>query len=268
MIAQTPDILKRIIKRKHEEIKASINRISFARMIEFAKLGDKPRGFYNALKVKTANKENAVIAEIKKASPSKGVLRENFNPIEIAKSYEKGGAGCLSILTDRDFFQGEHQYLTKARAVVSLPVIRKDFIVNPYQVYESRAMNADCILLIASCLSDNELITLSDLAKSLGMDVLVEVHDIQELQRALKLNLPMIGINNRNLRTFEVSLQTTINLLSEIDSNKLIITESGILSGEDVTLMNKNNVYGFLVGEVFMRHDSPGQKLKEFFYEN
>ena len=235
--------------------------------MEHANFGDKPRGFYSALAAKAERGESAVIAEIKKASPSKGVLRENFNPVEIAKSYEQGGACCLSILTDRDFFQGDPQYLIKARAAVSLPVIRKDFIVRPYQVYEARAMSADCILLIVSCLGDNELLTLYDLATSLGMDVLVEVHDLAELKRALTLDLPMVGINNRNLRTFEVSLQTTIDLLSEINDDTLVITESGILSREDVALMHENNVYGFLVGEAFMRHESPGQQLKEFFYE-
>ena len=265
MTTQTPDILKRIVKRKHEEIEESIKRVSVERMMELAKFGDKPRGFYNALATKAECGESAVIAEIKKASPSKGVLRKDFNPVEIAESYEEGGACCLSILTDRDFFQGDPQYLIRARAAVSLPVIRKDFIVRPYQVYEARAISADCILLIVSCLSDNELLTLSDLAKSLGMDVLVEVHDLEELQRALTLDLPMIGINNRNLRTFEVSLQTTIDLLSEVGDDKLVITESGILSREDVALMHENNVYGFLVGEAFMRHESPGQQLKEFF---
>ena len=267
MTTQTPDILKRIVKRKHEEIEESIRRVSIERMMEHANFGDKPRGFYSALAAKAERGESAVIAEIKKASPSKGVLRENFNPVEIAKSYEQGGACCLSILTDRDFFQGDPQYLIKARAAVSLPVIRKDFIVRPYQVYEARAMSADCILLIVSCLGDNELLTLYDLATSLGMDVLVEVHDLAELKRALTLDLPMVGINNRNLRTFEVSLQTTIDLLSEINDDTLVITESGILSREDVALMHENNVYGFLVGEAFMRHESPGQQLKEFFYE-
>jgi indole-3-glycerol phosphate synthase len=265
MTTQTPDILKRIVKRKHEEIEESIKRVSVKRMMELANFGDKPRGFYNALAAKVECNESAVIAEIKKASPSKGILRENFNPVEIAESYEDGGACCLSILTDRDFFQGDPQYLIKARAAVSLPVIRKDFIVRPYQVYEARAMSADCVLLIVSCLSDNELLTLNDLAKSLGMDVLVEVHDLAELKRALTLDLPMIGINNRNLSTFEVSLQTTIDLLSEIGDDTMVITESGILSREDVALMHENNVYGFLVGEAFMRHENPGQQLKEFF---
>jgi indole-3-glycerol phosphate synthase len=265
MAQKTPDILKRIVARKREEIDESINRIPIERMIELTKCADKTRGFYNALATKTNNRQSAVIAEIKKASPSKGLLCENFNPVEIAKSYENGGASCLSVLTDRDFFQGDSQNLIKARAAVSIPVIRKDFIIHPYQVYESRAMGADCILLIASCLEDEEIKTLSELAISLKMDVLVEVHDLNELHRALKINLPMIGINNRDLRSFDVSLQTTIDLLNEISDDKLVITESGITSKADVELMHNNNVFGFLVGEAFMRQSDPGKQLKEFF---
>jgi len=265
MTQKTPDILKRIVARKREEINESINRITIERMIELSKFADKTRGFYNALASKANNGQNAVIAEIKKASPSKGLLCENFNPIQIAKSYENGGASCLSVLTDRDFFQGDAQDLIKARAAVSIPVIRKDFIIHPYQVYESRAIGADCILLIVSCLKDEDLKSLSGLAVSLKMDVLVEVHDLSELKRALRLKLPMIGINNRNLRTFDVDLQTTIDLLEEIGDDKLVITESGIKSRNDVALMHKHNVYGFLVGEAFMRQSNPGKKLKEFF---
>ena len=211
------------------------------------------------------NLKDKVIAEIKKASPSKGILREDFDPVEIAQSYESGGASCLSILTDRDFFKGDPLYLIKARAAVTIPVIRKDFIIHPYQVYESRAIGADCILLIASCLDDDELKDLSDIATSLGMDTLVEVHDHEELNRALKLDLPLLGINNRNLRNFEVTLQTTIDLLSKISDDKLVITESGIKTRQDVELMHQNNVFGFLIGEAFMRDRNPGQKLKEFF---
>ena len=265
MPQKTPDILKKIVARKHEEVAESISRVPMKRMIELTKFADSTRGFYSALKNKVDSRQSGIIAEIKKASPSKGVLRENFEPIEIAKSYEEGGASCLSILTDRDFFQGDPQYLIKARAAVSIPVIRKDFIIHPYQVYESRAMGADCILLIASCLEDKEIKTLSNLALSLKMDVLVEVHDLNELHRALKSNLPMIGINNRDLRSFDVSLQTTIDLLDEISDDKLVITESGITSKADVELMHNNNVFGFLVGEAFMRHSDPGQQLKEFF---
>jgi len=265
MTQKTPDILKRIVARKREEITESINRVSIDRMVELTKFADNTRGFYNALATKTNNHQSAVIAEIKKASPSKGVLCENFDPVEIAKSYENGGASCLSVLTDRDFFQGDPQNLIKARAAVLIPVIRKDFIIHPYQVYESRAMGADCILLIVSCLKDAELKTLSDLALCLTMDVLVEVHDLSELKRALRLDLPMIGINNRNLRSFDVNLQTTLDLLEEIGNDKLVITESGIKSRNDVALMHKHNVYGFLIGEAFMRQSNPGKQLKEFF---
>ena len=265
MAQKTPDILKQIITRKREEIDESMNRVSIERMIELTKFADNTRGFYNVLATKANNSRSAVIAEIKKASPSKGVLCENFNPIEIAKSYESGGASCLSVLTDRDFFQGDAQDLIKARAAVSIPVVRKDFIIHPYQVYESRAMGADCILLIVSCLKNEDLKSLSSLAISLTMDVLVEVHDLSELKRALRLNLPMIGINNRNLRSFDVDLQTTIDLLEEIGDDKLVITESGIKSRNDVALMHKHNVYGFLVGEAFMRQSDPGKQLKEFF---
>ena len=265
MTQKTPDILNKIVSRKHEEIDEGIKRVPLERMIELASNADQTRGFYNALQSKVKQKQSGIIAEIKKASPSKGILRENFDPVEIAKSYESGGASCLSILTDRDFFQGDPLFLIKARAAVSIPVIRKDFIVDPYQVYESRAMGADCILLIVSCLKDSELKSLSQLASSLGMDTLVEVHDSDELYRALKLKLPMLGINNRNLKNFEVSLQTTIDLLSEIDDDKLVITESGITSKMDVELMRNHNVFGFLIGEAFMRDSNPGQKLKEFF---
>ena len=265
MAQKTPDILKKIVARKHEEISESIKRVPLERMIELSANADSPRGFYNALKIKVDNRESGVIAEIKKASPSKGILREDFEPVEIAQSYESGGASCLSILTDRDFFQGDPLYLIKARAAVSIPVIRKDFIIHPYQVYESRAIGADCILLIASCLDDNELKNLSDIATSLGMDSLIEVHDYEEMKRALKLDLPLLGINNRNLRNFEVTLQTTIDLLSQISDDKLVITESGIKNKQDVELMHRHNVFGFLIGEAFMRDSNPGQKLKEFF---
>ena len=265
MAQNTPDILKRIIARKHEEIDESMLRVSMKQIIELSSVADNTRGFYQALALKVNNHQNAVIAEIKKASPSKGVLREDFDPVKIAKSYETGGASCLSILTDRDFFQGDPLYLIKARAAVSLPVIRKDFIINPYQVYEARAMGADCILLIVSCLNDEQLQSLSSLARSLTMDVLVEVHDLEELERALKLSLPMIGINNRDLHTFSVNLQTTIDLQAEITDDKLVITESGIMSRSDVAMMHEHNVFGFLVGEVFMRKADPGKQLREFF---
>tara|TARA_B100000953_G_C18021724_1_gene420768 strand:- start:437 stop:1234 length:798 start_codon:yes stop_codon:yes gene_type:complete len=261
----TPDILKKIIARKKIEIEECRNNTSLDDMIAKSKYGLPTRGFYEALNNKSKRKESAVIAEIKKASPSRGVLRKDFNPIDIAKSYESGGATCLSILTDKDFFKGDNQYLIDAREAVNIPVLRKDFIIDPYQVYEARAINADCILLIASCLNDIQLKNLSDLAIELSMDVLVEVHDLDELKRALKLNLPMVGINNRNLRTFEVSLQTTIDLLKEINDNSLVITESGILTKQDVELMRVNEIYGYLVGEAFMRQDNPGMALQEIF---
>ncbi len=261
----TPDILKKIIARKKIEIEECRNNTSLDDMIAKSKYGLPTRGFYEALNNKSKRKESAVIAEIKKASPSRGVLRKDFNPIDIAKSYESGGATCLSILTDKDFFKGDNQYLIDAREAVNIPVLRKDFIIDPYQVYEARAINADCILLIASCLNDIQLKNLSNLAIELSMDVLVEVHDLDELKRALKLNLPMVGINNRNLRTFEVSLQTTIDLLKEINDNSLVITESGILTKQDVELMRVNEIYGYLVGEAFMRQDNPGIALQEIF---
>jgi indole-3-glycerol phosphate synthase len=227
-MTNTPDILKKIIARKEEEIAECKNNISVKKMLEDAYKNRDTRDFYQALKDKADLKQNAIIAEIKKASPSKGVMRENFNPVEIAKSYEQAGASCLSVLTDKDFFQGDNQYLTDVRAATSLPVLRKEFIIDPYQVYESRVLGADCILLIAACLSDEQMEDLAMRAIAINMDVLVEVHNLEELQRTSKLRLPMIGINNRNLRTFGVSLQTTVELLSKIENDTLIITESGI----------------------------------------
>ncbi|CAB9542475.1 Indole-3-glycerol phosphate synthase (EC 4.1.1.48) [uncultured Gammaproteobacteria bacterium] len=264
-MTNTPDILKKIIARKEEEIAECKNNISVKKMLEDAYKNRDTRDFYQALKDKADLKQNAIIAEIKKASPSKGVMRENFNPVEIAKSYEQAGASCLSVLTDKDFFQGDNQYLTDVRAAISLPVLRKEFIIDPYQVYESRVLGADCILLIAACLSDEQMEDLAMRAIAINMDVLVEVHNLEELQRTSKLRLPMIGINNRNLRTFGVSLQTTVELLSKIENDTLIITESGILSAEDVAFMHKHDIYSFLVGEAFMRHENPGKALQEIF---
>ncbi|SMN12598.1 Indole-3-glycerol phosphate synthase [Bathymodiolus heckerae thiotrophic gill symbiont] len=264
-MTNTPNILKKIIKRKEEEVAECENNISANKMLEDAYKNRNTRDFYQALKDKADLKQNAIIAEIKKASPSKGVIREDFNPVEIAKSYEKAGAACLSVLTDKDFFQGDNQYLTDVRAAVSLPVLRKEFIINPYQIYESRVLGADCILLIVACLSDEQMEDFAMRAIAVNMDVLVEVHNLEELQRALALRLPMIGFNNRNLRSFKVSLQTTVELLSEIKDDTLIITESGILSAKDVAFMHKHNIYSFLVGEAFMRHDDPGNALQEIF---
>ncbi len=261
----TPDILKKIIARKEQEIIERKNIISFDKMMKNAYDNRETRDFYQALKNKADLKQNAIIAEIKKASPSKGVLRENFNPVEIAKSYEAHGAACLSVLTDKDFFQGDDQYLIDVRKSVSLPVLRKEFIIDPYQILEARVMGADCILLIAACLSDGEMEILAQHAMQLNMDILVEVHNAEELKRALQLPLIMIGINNRNLRTFDVSLQTTVDLLHEIKDDILVITESGILGSEDVAFMHEHDIYSFLVGEAFMRQDDPGVALQEIF---
>lgn len=261
-----PDILKKILQRKEEEVRARQAEKSFAALEEGLAAAPEPRSFAAALHEKIAAGLPAVIAEIKKASPSKGVLRENFQPAEIAVSYARAGAACLSVLTDVDFFQGSDAYLQQAREACSLPVLRKDFIIDPYQVLEARVMGADCILLIVAALSDTQLSTLSAAAAGLGMDVLVEVHDAEELQRCLRLPLPLIGINNRNLRTFEVSLSTTLDLLAGIPADRLVITESGILEREDVGRMRSNGVHGFLVGEAFMRADNPGARLAELFF--
>lgn len=265
MIQDTPDVLKKILRRKVEEIAIACEAESLSALSQRAAGADKPRGFHNAMQAKVAAGQSAVIAEVKKASPSKGVLRADFNPAQIAESYSNGGAACLSVLTDRDFFQGSTEFLQQARAACSLPVIRKDFIVDPYQVYEARAMGADCILLIVAALGDAQLAELYGLARHLDMDVLIEVHDREELDRALQLAPPMIGINNRNLRTFEVSLQTTLDLLESIPEDCLAITESGILTREDVALMRRHYVNAFLVGEAFMRADSPGDTLQALF---
>lgn len=264
-MAGTPDILVKIVERKGEEIAARKHDKSLGQVIDEAEQGDTPRGFAQALAARVARGEPAVIAEIKKASPSKGVLRPDFQPVEIAKSYADGGAACLSVLTDRDFFQGADEYLIAARGACALPVIRKDFIIDPYQVYEARALGADCILLIAACLDDAQLKGLNDLAHELGMDVLIEVHDELELERTLPLDNRLIGINNRNLRTFEVSLETTLGMLQRIPDDRLLVTESGIHTQEDVALMREHGVHAFLVGEAFMRADDPGARLAELF---
>jgi indole-3-glycerol phosphate synthase len=261
----TPDILKKIVARKQEEIAARRVSVAESELVQRAGGADTPRGFAAALAAKVAAGVPAVIAEIKKASPSKGVLREDFRPAEIARSYAAGGAACLSVLTDVDFFQGSDAYLQHARAACDLPVIRKDFIVDPYQVVEARAIGADCILLIAACLDDGQMDRLNDLAQELGMDVLIEVHDGQELERALRTGNLLIGINNRNLRTFEVTLATTLDLLSRIPGDRLVVTESGILAPEDVRLMREHKVNAFLVGEALMRADDPGARLAELF---
>ncbi|RLA22617.1 MAG: indole-3-glycerol phosphate synthase TrpC [Gammaproteobacteria bacterium] len=262
-----PDVLKKILLRKAEEVSERQSKRPLASVREEAEAADSCRGFYRALKKNIDQNLPAVIAEVKKASPSKGVIRADFHPAKIAESYEKGGAACLSVLTDHDFFQGDEQYLLDARKQVSLPVLRKDFMIDPYQIFESRALGADCILLIVSALDDPLMRDLSSLATELQMDVLTEVHDGHELERALKLDLPLIGINNRNLRTFETSLNTTIDLLSEIPDNHLVVSESGIHNKEDITLLRQHEVHSFLVGESFMRADEPGEKLNELFFQ-
>ncbi|MCU7960357.1 MAG: indole-3-glycerol phosphate synthase TrpC [gamma proteobacterium symbiont of Bathyaustriella thionipta] len=264
-MTDTPDILKKIVARKGEEIQQRQQQVAQQQLIELLPDASATRGFVQALRQKISAGQSAVIAEIKKASPSKGVLREDFQPAEIAQSYAAGGAACLSVLTDIDFFQGADSYLLQARKACELPVLRKDFVIDPYQVYEARLLGADCILLIVACLADEQLRTLSALAHELGMDVLIEVHDEAELQRALQVDTPMIGINNRNLRTFETRLQTTWELLQQIPSQRLVVTESGIHSRDDVAAMREHDVHAFLVGEAFMRAANPGEKLQQLF---
>ena len=263
------DILQKIVAVKHEEVAAARNKKSLEAVREDAESRLLTRDFEGALRAKIAAGQAAVIAEIKKASPSKGLLRDNFVPADIAQSYAEGdgriNAACLSVLTDRQFFQGSPDYLKQARASCDLPVLRKDFMVDPYQVYEARAMGAVCILLIAACLDDAQMADLEAIARGLGMAVLVEVHDRDELQRALKLKTPLVGINNRNLRTFEVSLQTTLDMLPEVPADRLLVTESGILGRGDVQTMRAANVNAFLVGEAVMRQPEPGLALAELF---
>jgi indole-3-glycerol phosphate synthase len=259
------DILKKIVDVKRQEVLAALKRKSLEAMRADAESRVLTRDFVGALRNKIAAGQAAVIAEVKKASPSKGVLREDFIPADIAQSYAEHGAACLSVLTDKDFFQGSVDYLKQARASCDLPVLRKDFMVDAYQVYEARAMGADCILLIAACLDDAHMSELEAIARSLDMAVLVEVHDAEELQRALKLKTPLVGINNRNLRTFEVSLNTTLGMLKDVPADRLLITESGILNRADVQKMRDANVHAFLVGEAFMRAPEPGQALAELF---
>ncbi|WP_397533217.1 indole-3-glycerol phosphate synthase TrpC [Roseateles sp.] len=259
------DILNRINAVKHEEVVAARARRSLASLREEAESNRSTRGFERALRAKIAAGKSAVIAEIKKASPSKGVIRADFRPAEIARSYEQHGGACLSVLTDEPFFQGHADYLRQARAAVALPVLRKDFMVDEYQVFDARAMGADCILLIAASLDNAQMADLEACALALGMDVLVEVHDGAELDRALRLKTPLLGINNRNLRTFEVTLDTTLGLLKQVPADKLLVTESGILGRADVQRMRAAQVNAFLVGEAFMRADDPGAALAELF---
>jgi indole-3-glycerol phosphate synthase len=259
------DILNQIVAVKHQEVAAAKQRISFDAMRADAESRVLTRDFVGALKAKIAAGKPAVIAEIKKASPSKGVIREDFIPADIAQSYAEGGAACLSVLTDKQFFQGQVDYLKQARASCQLPVLRKDFMVDAYQIYESRAMGADCILLIAACLDDAQMKTFEAIARSLDMAVLVEVHDEAELERALKLKTPLIGINNRNLKTFEVSLETTLTLKKHVPADRVLVTESGISTRDDVLRMGAAGVNAFLVGEAFMRAKEPGKALADLF---
>ena len=259
------DILERIVAVKREEIAKARSLRDLAVVRGAARERRDVRGFEAALRRRVAQGHAAVIAEIKKASPSKGVLREHFVPSDIAASYARHGAACLSVLTDERFFQGSAAYLNDARAACELPVLRKDFIVDEYQVHESRAMGADCILLIAACLADAQMAEFESCAHELGMSVLVEVHDEAELERALKLRTPLVGINNRNLRTFEVSLQTTLSLQPRLPAGRLLVTESGILAAADVQRLRTAGVHAFLVGEAFMRAADPGQALATLF---
>ncbi|MBL4983686.1 indole-3-glycerol phosphate synthase TrpC [Pseudomonas fluorescens] len=262
-----PTVLEKILARKAEEVAERRARVSLAELEAQAKSAEAPRGFANALIAQAKLKQPAVIAEVKKASPSKGVIREHFVPAEIAVSYEKGGATCLSVLTDIDYFQGSDPFLQQARAACKLPVIRKDFMVDPYQIVEARALGADCVLLIVSALDDVKMAELAAVAKSVGLDVLVEVHDGDELERALNtLDTPLVGVNNRNLHTFDVSLETTLDLLPRIPRDRLVITESGIVNRADVELMEISGVYSFLVGETFMRAENPGAELQRLFF--
>ncbi len=260
------DILNKILARKVEENNERSAKVSIDELKKQIEAADKPRGFIQSMRNKIAAGDAAVIAEIKKASPSKGVMRENFIPADIAKSYAANGAACLSVLTDEDYFQGCTDYLKQARAACELPVIRKDFIIDDYQVYEARAMQADCILLIVAALDDDKLKSLLKLANNLGMDVLMEVHDEEEMRRALKTDCELIGVNNRNLRTFETSLDTTLRMQTMVPNERLLVTESGIHSADDVSMMRENDVHAFLVGEAFMKVDEPGEKLAELFF--
>ncbi len=259
------DILTRILARKREEVAERSARTSLEDLRRFVDAAPAVRPFLGALEAKIHAGQAAVIAEIKKASPSKGLLREDFDPEAIAKRYEAGGAACLSVLTDHDFFQGSEAYLEDARAACGLPVLRKDFMIDPYQVYEARVMGADCVLLIVSALDDVKLRDLLALTHELGMKLLIEVHDREELERALRLDARLIGINNRNLRSFETRLETTLDLLARVPSGKTVITESGILTPADVARMRARSVHAFLVGEALMRTPDPGEALRRLF---
>lgn len=265
MTDNTPDILKKILAKKAEEVENRKLRMSLTDLAGIMGDAEAPRGFARALQDKASRKKPAIIAEVKKASPSKGVIRENFKPVEIAQDYAMSGATCLSVLTDKEFFQGSEVNLQMAKQACPLPALRKDFMIDPYQIHESRALGADCILLIVAALSDAQMHELAETTKELGMDILVEVHDQAEMERALSLDTPLMGINNRDLRSFATSLQTTLDLKAMIPDDRLVITESGIHTPDDVKLMMDNEVYTFLVGEAFMRAEQPGAKMRELF---
>ena len=266
MAVNPPTILRKILARKAEEVASRRAKNSLGSLESMISEQTAPRGFASAMAAKVVKAEPAVIAEVKKASPSKGVIREDFQPSDIASSYQAGGATCLSVLTDIDFFQGADAYLQQARSACELPVIRKDFTVDPYQVVEARAIGADAILLIVAALADEQMRELADTAAEFGLDVLVEVHDRAELDRALELETPLVGVNNRDLHSFEMSLDTTLDLLPHIPDDRVVVTESGIHTPEDVTLMRERNVHAFLVGEAFMRAENPGKRLQELFF--
>ncbi len=261
----TPDILRKILRHKAGEVAARSQRVPIRQLSQQVQTAPPVRPFLEAIEQRLNANKPAVIAEVKKASPSKGILRPNFDPSAIARSYETGGATCLSVLTDEEFFQGADRYLQQARDACALPVLRKDFIIDEYQLYEARAIGADCVLLIVAALNDAQLRELSGLATHLDMDVLVEVHDETELDRALELAAPLLGINNRNLHTFETQLSTTLNLLERIPHGHTVVTESGIHTPDDVATMRRHGVHTFLVGEAFMKAPDPGAKLKELF---
>jgi len=260
------DILTKILTTKREEVTANKKNISLSKLQDLiAQQNYPPRDFISAIKTKIAQQQSAIIAEIKKASPSKGVIRADFNPTAIAQSYERAGAACLSVLTDIQYFQGSALYLQEARTACTLPILRKDFMIDAYQIYEAKAWGADCILLIVAALTDEQLAELFTVAQKLNLAVLVEVHDAQELTRALHLPTPLIGVNNRNLRTFATDLTISLQLQHLLPTDRILVTESGIHTQEDVTLMRENNIHAFLVGETFMREPDPGKKLTEIF---
>ena len=264
-MSDTPDILRKILDFKIQEVAEQAERLPLKELRRRLAYAPPLRPFADAVRGRLAAGAPAVIAEIKRASPSQGLLRPHFDPAAIAAGYEAAGATCLSVLTDREFFQGGEEYLREARAACGLPALRKDFMVDLYQVYEARAMGADCILLIAAALDDGPMAELAALSAELGMDVLVEVHDAGELERALALEVPLVGINNRDLRTFETRLETTLDLLARIPADRVVVTESGIHTPADVARMRAAGVHAFLVGEAFMRADAPGEKLAELF---